>query len=85
MIQPIGKNIYIQMDEVKKVGNLVTENKRTIHESGKVIAIGKDVTLDLKPGDTILVKGWAIDSITYDKQDYFFINEDSGAICAVIT
>lgn len=84
MIIPIGKNILIAVDTVKKVGDLQTEGKKTMNENGKVLAVGSEVTLDIKKGDTVLVKGWAIDSINYEKQEYFFVNEESGGICGVV-
>ncbi len=73
------------MAEVKKVGDLVTDVKKSIHESAEVLAIGPDVTLKVKVGDTILVKGYAIDSLTYEKEELFFVSEDSGAILAMVS
>lgn len=85
MITPVGKNIYLKMAEVKKVGDLVTDAKKSIHESAEVLAIGPDVTIKVKVGDTVLVKGYGIDSVTYNKEELFFVSEDSGAILAVIS
>lgn len=84
-ITPVGRNIYIQMDQVKQVGDLHTDSKKTIHESATILAVGSDVMGSFNVGDIILVKGWAIDSVTYNKETFFFINEDSNGICAVVT
>lgn len=85
MIKPLGKYILIEMEQVKQVGNLMTDSKKTIQEWGKVIEIGPEVTINVSKGDTILAKGWAVDTITYEKQDYFFVSEDSGGICGIVT
>lgn len=87
-IKPIGKVIYLKLDTVEKVGgssvSLDTSSKKTIREFGEVLAIGPEVT-QVKVGDKLFVKGWAIDTITHNKQEYFFTNEDANGLCAKVS
>lgn len=86
-INPIGKTIYLKLDTVEKVGgsnvSLDTSSKKTTREFAEVIAVGPDVT-QVKVGDKIFIKGYAIDCINYNKQEYFFTNEDVQGICAIV-
>lgn len=82
-ITPVGNKIYLKMDTVKKVGDLVTENKKTIHEFAEVLAVGPEVTI-VKKGDHIFLKSWAVDIINHEKEEYFFISQNSDGICALV-
>lgn len=87
-IKPIGKVIYLKLDTVESVGgknvSLDTSSKKTTREFAEVVAIGPAVT-QVKVGDKIFVKAWAIDIINHDKQEYFFTNEDANGLCAVVS
>jgi co-chaperonin GroES (HSP10) len=84
MITPTGSQIYLGLKTVQEVGVLDVSSKKTVNEWGTVQAIGPEVK-EIKVGDTILFKAWALDTITYEKEEHFFIREDSGGICAIVT
>lgn len=85
-IKPIGKVIYLKLDIVESIGgknvSIDTSSKETTREFARVLAIGPEVT-QVKVGDKILIKGWAVDTIVIDKVKYFFTNEDANGLCAV--
>lgn len=87
-IKPIGKNIYLKLDTVQEIGgknvSLDTSSKKTTREYAEVLAVGKDVT-QVKVGDKVLLKAWAIDIINHDKKEYFFTNEDANGLCAIVS
>lgn len=83
-VHPVGNKIYLKMDTVEKVGDLDVSSKKTTREFAEVLAVGPDVKT-VKRGDKILVKAWAVDCITHDKKEYFFVSENTEGICAVIT
>jgi co-chaperonin GroES (HSP10) len=81
-IKPIGSRIQIEIDE-PKAGALETSSLNVAKEKGKVVAIGQFVN-DVKVGDEILFKGWAVDIITDNGKRYYFIDEESKGLCAVL-
>lgn len=92
-ILPTGSRIYLGLKPIQKVGDLDVSSKKTVQEWGVITAKGPECTskvvidgeaVYLKVGDTIMFKAWALDSITYEKEEYFFVDEKSGGICAVI-
>ena len=83
MIIPIGNTIQIKIDEVK-AGALDLSMKETAIEYGEVLAIGKDVRLDIKVGDKIFFKSWAIDIISYEGERFYFINPETNGLLAII-
>lgn len=82
-ITPTGTRIYLGLKPIQKVGDLDVSSKKTVQEWGTVESVGEKVTT-VKVGDTIMFKAWGLDSLTHQKQEYFFIDEQSGAICAII-
>lgn len=87
-ITPIGKVIHLKLDTVEKVGGKVvsldTSSKKTTREVAYVVAVGPGVT-QVKAGDTIHVKAWAIDIIRDKDQDFFYTNEEANGICSVVS
>lgn len=81
-IKPIGRKIQISIDE-PKAGMLETSSLNVAKEKGTVIAVGNEVTEVLK-GETIFFKSWAVDIITDEGKHFYFIDEDSKGLCAVI-
>lgn len=76
---------YIQIEiPTSKVGSLDLREGTTVQELGIVKAISKSIDSDLKVGDKIFFKSWAVDIITYDDKKYYFINMKSGGITAII-
>lgn len=82
-IKPLGAKIQLGIEK-PKVGDLDISAVNVAKEKGKVLAIGKDVTLPIKVGDIILFKAWAVDIINDDGETYYFIDQDSKGLCAII-
>lgn len=53
----------------------------TIEEVAEVIAVGPEVK-DFKKGDFVVFKAWACDIISHNGEKFYFISEDSDALCA---
>ena len=79
-IEPQENIVYIKTEEVK-AGALDTSIRESAIEVAEVIAIGEGVTT-LKPGDKIMVKAWAVDTINYGEQKHRFVNTQTGGILA---
>lgn len=83
IIIPLGAKIQLDIEE-NSAGSLDIASVPTAIESGKVIALGKDVTLSINIGDMLFFKSWAVDIITHDGKRYYFIDEDTKGICAIV-
>ena len=82
-IKPLGDRIQLKIDE-PSVGVLQIEGVPTAIECGEVIALG-DLVIDIKKGDKVFFKSWAVDIITYEGKRYYFISQSSKGICALIS
>lgn len=82
-IVPLDFEIQIEVDDPKAGALDLSATPRAI-EVGTVVALGDKVTLDLKKGDKILYKSWALDVSVYVGKKYYFINETSKGVKAVI-
>lgn len=72
--------------EIKKpkVGALDMSNKETAEESGTIISIGEDVKR-FKVGQKILFKAWCLDVISFEGNNYYFLDSDSRGICGMVS
>lgn len=82
-IETLGKRIQIEVDELK-AGGLVIDSIPTAVEIGKVVGKGSEVTLPINIGDKIMYKSWCVDICNIDGKRYFFIDEDTKGICAIV-
>lgn len=90
-MKPLGKKIQISIDK-PTAGNLDLSSKASAVECGTVIAFaGKEGlqniwigNTEVKIGDKIGFKAWAIDVLTIDGETYYFIDSDSEGLCAII-
>ena len=82
MIKPLPGIIQIELEEAK-AGALDTSSRSSAVEYGKVIAVGDDIK-DLKKGDNVFVKSWAIDKITHQNKSYWFISISTNGILAIV-
>lgn len=83
-IKPIGDQIQLEMEQAA-LGALDTSSVKTGMEWAIIKAIGPDVqSKDLKVGARVFVKAWAIDTILYDNNDYFFTSEARKGIVALV-
>lgn len=81
-IEPLKNQIYLKMDKVS-VGALDTSSYKSAIEFAEVLAVGKGVE-NIKKGDKVFVKGWAIDIITYKDITYHFVNIETGGVLAKV-
>lgn len=81
-ISPVGDQVYLNMEEAA-LGSLDTSSMKTAMEWAIVQEIGPDVKT-VKKGDKVFVKGWAIDNILYEGDDYRFTSEERKGIVAII-
>jgi chaperonin GroES len=92
-VRPLHDRIIVQRleeGEQKIGGIIIPDTAKEKPQQGKVIAAGngkvkddgKRVTLDVKPGDTILFGKYSGQEIKLDGQDYLIMREDE--VLAVI-
>lgn len=82
-IETLGKRIQIEVDELK-AGGLVIDSIPTAVEIGKVVGKGSEVTLPINIGDKVMYKSWCVDICNIDGKRYFFIDEETKGICAIV-
>ncbi len=82
-VKTIGKRIQLEVDQLK-AGGLVIDSVPTAVEVGTIIGKGDEVTLPVKIGDKIMYKSWCVDICNIDGKRYFFIDEDTKGICAIV-
>ena len=80
-MKAINKKLKIDIKE-EVIGMLQSDS---ISEKGIVVDVADDCTRYNKDiiGKTLYFKAWAVDVITINQQKYYFINEESDAICAI--
>ncbi len=81
-IQPLKDEIQIKLEEAT-AGLLDTSSRESAIEYAEVLAVGDNIK-DIKKGDFIFVKSWAIDSIYHKDKKYNFININTGGIKAIV-
>ncbi len=79
---PLRNKIQLKIDDVK-IGMIQSD---TVAEKATVVAVGADCKPETREliGKTIYFKAWAVDIITDGQDKYYFISEDSDALCAVV-
>jgi co-chaperonin GroES (HSP10) len=95
-IKPWGNKIQLDFPTTK-AGALQVDTGASIQEIGVVLAIGPEVhtlrqveknkpviSTRIKVGDRLLIKTWDVDIITLENEVYYFISEDSRAICGIV-
>lgn len=98
-ITPLGNIIQLEITEAT-AGDLITSSRESAVEYAKVVAIGTQVENikriegtenvykkqlpDLKVGDHVFVKAWAIDIINYQDKKYYFCNLDTAGVLAIV-
>lgn len=84
-VHPWGNKIQLEFPTTT-AGALRIDTGFSILEKGTVLALGPGVvgTGSPKVGDEMLIKTWDVDVITLGEEKYYFISEDSRAICAIV-
>lgn len=80
--EPLAGFVQVKMEAVK-AGVLDTSSKDSAVEVAEVVAVGRDCH-DLKVGDRIFVKAWAVDNIFHDGEWYRFVHVDTKGILAKV-
>jgi len=82
MITPLVGKIQLKIEQ-PKVGNLDLSAKESAVEVGEVLAVGEGIN-NVKVGDKVMIKAWAIDILSYEGEKFYFIDSDSRGLCAII-
>lgn len=82
-IKPLKGIIYLKLEEAH-AGALVTTSRESAVEFAEVLAVGEGV-IQCKKGDKVFVKSWAIDIISHNDQKYYFCNQDTGGLIALVS
>ena len=81
-IKPLKGEIYIKIDEAT-AGVLDTSSRESAVEFAEVISVGEGVE-EVKKGDKIFVKSWAIDILNHAGKKYLFVNLATKGIKAIV-
>ena len=83
-IQPLGNIIQLEFEEAK-AGVLDTSSRESAVERATVVGISEDATFsNVKVGDKVFVKAWAVDIVTHEDKKYYFVNPETGGILAKV-
>ncbi len=84
-IQPLGNTIQLDIAEAS-AGALDTSSRDSAVEYAKIVAIGDttEQTAQLRVGNYVFVKAWAIDIIAHDGKKYYFVNMDTNGVLAIV-
>lgn len=80
MIKPIGKNILIEVEEIKEINGIaLPDEANQINERAKVLEVGNLVDPVIKKGEIIYFKSWALDTVEIqsEKKKISFIHLDN--------
>lgn len=80
--EPLSGIIQLDIKQAQ-AGVLDMSSTQTAVEYANVLAVGKDVT-QVKTGDSVFVKSWAIDTVTHDDVKYYFVSEDTNGLLAIV-
>jgi co-chaperonin GroES (HSP10) len=81
-IIPLEGEIQIKVEEVH-AGTLDTSSRESAVEFAEVLAVGEGVT-QVQKGDKVLYKSWAVDICYHNDKKYYFINQKTGGIKAIV-
>lgn len=81
-IQPLKGIVYLKIDEAK-AGVLDTSSRQSAVEFAEVLEVGEGIT-NIKKGDKVFVKSWALDQISHNDVKYFFCALDTNGILAIV-
>lgn len=81
-IHPLPNEIHLKV-EGAVAGALDTSSRESAIETGIVISVGEAIT-EIKTGDTVLFKSWAVDIIDFNGVKHYFINKHTGGIKAIL-
>ncbi len=65
------------------MGTLVTSSKPTAIQYAEVLEVGTGVE-ELKRGDKVFIESWGISIISYENENYYFVNTKNGSIVAKV-
>lgn len=82
MIKPLNNMVQLGIQEIQ-AGVLDTSSRDTAVEYAEVLSVGESVT-NLKVGDKVFVKAWAVDIINHEDNKYYFCDITSNGILAII-
>lgn len=81
-IKPLPSMVQLDIEEAF-AGALSTSSRESAVEYAEVLEVGTDCG-EIKKGDKVFVKSWAIDIINHKSKKYFFCNITTKGILAVV-
>jgi len=81
-IKPLKEYIQLKLEEAS-AGILDTSSRESAVEFAEVIAVGDGIE-EIKKGDFLFVKSWAIDIINHKDKKYYFVNINTKGALAVV-
>lgn len=75
MITPRADKILVEVEELKPKGGIILARDDLVIERATVISVGPDVK-EIKVGDKVLYKTWALDTVEIGDEKYPFLSEE---------
>ena len=82
---PLGDRLVIKQvvaEETTKSGIVLTGQAKEKPQEAKVLAVGKDVSDEVKEGDTVIYSKYAGNNVKIDEEEYIIVKEED--ILAVV-
>ena len=82
---PLGDRLVIKQvvaEETTKSGIVLPGQAKEKPQEAKVVAIGKDVSSEIKEGDTVIYSKYAGNNVKLDEEEYIIVKEED--ILAVV-
>ena len=82
---PLGDRLVIKQvvaEETTKSGIVLPGQAKEKPQEAKIVAVGKDVSDELKEGDTVIYSKYAGNTVKLDEEEYIIVEEED--ILAVV-
>ncbi|MBP3338723.1 MAG: co-chaperone GroES [Lachnospiraceae bacterium] len=82
---PLGDRLVIKQvvaEETTKSGIVLPGQAKEKPQEAKIVAVGKDVSDELKEGDTVIYSKYAGNTVKLDEEEYIIVKEED--ILAVV-
>lgn len=81
MLRPLHKNVILRKEKIAKEvktasGIILTDHNKQEPSYATIVAIGPDVTTDIKVDDKVIYKAFAGSNVTLDDEEYIIMPEE---------